>query len=104
MGRIPHLKTKTVAEKVDEKPKKRFLKRRKRYPKTEPKVLEEIDELCAEEGIVLSTDGTSLTNPIFAESSAEEEDEILEWLEEEMNKNNNRRSSSSLYSKYNWPI
>jgi len=103
MGLIPHLETKPVAEKIDEKPKERFLKRRERPPKTDPKVLEEMDKLCAEEGIVLSTEGTSSTNPILAEVSVDEEDEILEWLEEEMNKNS-RRSSSSLYSQYNWPI
>ena len=104
MGLIPHLETKTVPEKVDEKPKERFLKRRERPPKTDPKVLEEIDKLCAEEGIVLSTGGRSSTNSVLAEISEEEEDEILEWLEEEMNKNS-RRSSSSVYSRqYNWPI
>ena len=104
MGLIPHLETKTVPEKVDEKPKERFLKRRERPPKTDPIVLEEIDKLCTEEGIVLSTEGTSSTNSILAEISEEEEDEILEWLEEEMNKNS-RRSSSLLYSRqYNWPI
>ena len=105
MGLIPQalfLKTKPVAEKVDEKPNERFLKRRERPPKTDPKVLEEINKLCAEEGIVLSTEGTWSTNPFLADVS-EEEDEILEWLEKEMNKNS-RRSSSSLYSQYNWPI
>ena len=103
MGLIPHLETKPVPEKTDEKPKERFLKRRERPPKTDPKVLEEIDKFCAEEGIVLSTEGRSSTNSILAEISDEEEDEILEWLEEEMNKKS-RRSSSSLYSQYNWPI
>ena len=103
MGLIPYLETKTVPEKVDEKPKERFLKPRERPPKTDPKVLEEIDKLCAEEGIVLSTEGTSPTNSMLAEISEEEEDEILEWLEDEMNKNT-RRSSSLLYSQYNWPI
>ena len=106
MGLIPQAllpKTKPVLDKVDENPKERFLKRRERPPKPDPKVLEEIDKLCAEEGIVLSTEGTWSRNPFLAEVSEEEEDEILEWLEEEMNKNS-RRSSSSLYSHYNWPI
>jgi len=107
MGFIPQalfLETiKPVVDKVDEKPKERFLKRRERPPKTDPKVLEEIDNLCAEMCIVLSTEGTWSTNPFLAEVSEEEEDEILEWLEKEMNKNS-RRSSSSLYSHYNWPI
>ena len=103
MGFIPPLETKPVAEKVDEKPKERFLKRRERPPKTDSKVLEEIDKLCAEEGIVLSIEGTSSANPKLAEVSEEEEDKILEWLEEEMNKNS-RRSSSSLHNQYNWPI
>jgi len=103
IGLIPHFEAKPVAEKVDEEPKERFLKRRERPASTDPKVEEEIDKLCAEEGIVLSTEGTSSTNSILSEISVEEEDEILEWLEEEMNKNI-RRSSSSLYSQYNWPI
>ena len=102
-GLIPYLETKTVPEKVDEKPKERFLKRRERPPKTDPKVLEEIDKLCAEEGIVLSTEGRSSTNSMLAEISEEAEDEILEWLEEEMN-TKIRRSSSLLYSQFNWSI
>jgi len=100
MGLIPQalfLETKPVVEKVDEKPKERFLKRRERPPKTDPKFLEEINKLCAEDGIVLSTEGTWSTNPFLAEVSEEEEDEILEWLEKDMNKNS-RRFSSSLYS------
>jgi len=95
MGLIPHSETKPATEKVDKIPKERFLKRRERPPNTDPKVLEEIDKLCAEEGIYCSTEGTSSTNYIFADVSEEKEDKIAEWFEEEMNKNS-RRSSSSL--------
>ena len=102
MGRIPLSETKPAAEKFGEEPKERFLRRRERPPNTDPKVVEEIDKLCAEEGISFSTDGPSSTNPILADVSEEEQDKIAEWLEEEMNKNCHR-SSSSLQSQCNWP-
>jgi len=76
MGLIPQallLDTKPVADKVDEKPTVRFLNRRERPPKTDPKVLEEIDKICAEEGIVLSTEKPLSINPFLAEVSEEED-------------------------------
>jgi len=95
MGLIPDSETKPAAEKVGEEPKENFLKSRERPPSTDPKVVEEIDKLCAEEGISFSTDGASSTNTILADVSEEEENKITELLEEKTNKNS-RRSSSSL--------
>jgi len=51
MGLVPDSETKPAAEKVGEEPKQRCLKRRERPPNTDPKVEEEIDKICAEEGI-----------------------------------------------------
>jgi len=95
MGLIPESETNPAAEKVGEEPKGSFLKSRERPPNTDPKVVEEIDKLCAEEGISFTTDGTSSTNPILADVSEEEENKIAELLEEKTNENS-RRSSSSL--------
>ena len=71
MGFVPDSETKPAAEKVGEEPKEIFLNRREQPPNTDPKVVEEIDKLCAEEGISFSTDGTSSTDPILADVSEE---------------------------------